>query len=684
MRHLTNLVLFSMLFLSLVQAVITVGTGCPLDFSNLNFTEAISTCSEREIGKCCRYVNALVGISIARYANATGQLGVSSTSSKVCIGSISDIFQSNGLSSNATAFCGMGTKVPVNFHCKGRKTIQEMEQTSKFKEVSLSCMNPILSLGTCRKCLNASLVFLHHLLGAEDNMTLSTCRDATFVAIASHGDSKFAVDLASCFFGLQGLGGPPVLTPKVKPPLQVSSPTASSSPTSSPTFAPSSEVFLKGPHSSYHLTLIPGIGIGVTGVAFALLVLLIHLIRRKKKELGNSGCPNLFMCNRTLIVHPQWRIQKWKEGPSAMFRRFSYKETKRATGDFSTIIGRGGFGIVYKARFENGFVAAVKRMSKVSQQGEEEFCKEMELLGRLHHRHLVTLRGFCAEQHERFLMYEYMENGSLKEHLHASTKTRLTWRTRIQIAVDVASALEYLHFYCDPPLCHRDIKSSNILLDENFVAKVADFGLAHAAPSGSNNFEPINTDVRGTPGYMDPEYVITQELTEKSDIYSYGVLLLELITARRAVHENKNLVEWAETYITTCSRLPEIVDPGLADNYDFEELQTLVSIVRMCTHREGKSRPSIKQVLRILYDKVDTASRNLRMPTQNEYPDNNISITMMNEGKIQRVRSANGINLSGDLRCLQSSPSTSRSYCSRSFLLESGSPQSPVSAPGST
>jgi serine/threonine protein kinase len=425
--------------------------------------------------------------------------------------------------------------------------------------------------------------------------------------------------------------------------------------------------------------VIPGVGIGVTGVACALLVYLMLLICRKRKELADSKDPNSFIKNRTLILERRWKLGKWRKGPSPMFRRFSYKEIQRATNGFCTIIGRGGFGTVYKAQFENGFIAAVKRMNKVSQQGEEEFCKETELLGRLHHRHLVTLRGFCAEKHERFLVYEYMENGSLKEHLHASRKPPMSWRTRIQIAADVATALEYLHFFCDPPLCHRDIKSSNILLDGNFVAKVADFGLAHAAPSGAIKFEPINTDIRGTPGYMDPEYVTTQELTEKSDIYSYGVLLLELITARRAVHENKNLVEWAQQYFTTCSRLPEIVDPNLADNYNFEQLQGLISIVKLCTQREGKARPSMKQVLRLLYNKIDTDSHNLMMAPRDKDAGNNNYFKTMNKGKVETVRSSNGIDHSGDLRCLQSSPSTSRSFCSRSFLLESGSPRSPVS-----
>ncbi|KAH9307350.1 hypothetical protein KI387_035261, partial [Taxus chinensis] len=620
-------------------------SGCPLVFNNLNFTEAISACSEQDRGRCCRYVNALVGISMAQYANRTGQLGISSESSEACLSAISDAFKLNGLSSNATALCGLGTRIPVNFQCTNLTTIQEMEQTSKFKQVSLSCMDSVSSLSTCRKCLNAATVFLHHLVGAEDHMTLSTCRDATFVAIASHGDSEFTIDMASCFFGLSGL--------------QV---------------IPGFDTLQKMRFLGEQMVK------SIKQITVLITAFLSHVTGMEEQAQHFFGKNNLSDSEDFKTASLQGVLDYTKlvvkGGPSAMFRRFSYKEVQRATNDFHTCIGKGGFGTVYKAQFENGFVAAVKRMNKISQQGEDEFCKEMELLGRLHHRHLVTLKGFCAEQQERFLVYEYMENGSLKNHLHASSKRSLSWRTRIQIAVDVATALEYLHFYCDPPLCHRDIKSSNILLDENFVAKVADFGLAHAAPSGANKFEPINTDVRGTPGYMDPEYVITQELTEKSDIYSYGVFLLELITARRAVHENKNLVEWAQTYIASCSRLPEMVDPSLADNYNFEELQSLVSIVKLCTQREGKARPSIKQVLRLLYDKLDSASRNLMMITRSE--------DFINKGNVQGVRSTNGIDLSGDLRCFQSSPSTSRSYCSRSFLLESGSPRSPISSPVST
>lgn len=650
--------------------------GCPLDFGNLNFTKVRSTCLTPDRGRCCRFVNAIVAIAMSRYTNVTGELAVPPSSSAICLKTISNTLQSNGISSGVMAFCGLGTKITADFHCKGRTNIEEMEGTPNFTEVQMSCVPSLSSPDSCKQCLNACFTFLHNLEGVQDNVTLSICRDATFVTIVSYGDSNFANDKASCFFNAQGLEHQPVpeRNGTVLAPTPSASTSSSPSPEYSPTAAHSSVARIRKARSSSHLAVILGVGVGVTAVSLSLLFLLILLIHRKMKELENSDTANHSQWNRTLSSHTRRNLNEWNKGPPSTFRRFSRREIRRATDDFSTIIGKGGFGTVYKARFKDGLVAAVKRMNKIAQQ--DEFCKEMELLGRLHHRHLVTLIGFCAEQHERFLVYEYMENGSLKEHLQAPIKTPLNWRIRIQIAIDVAAALEYLHFYCDPPLCHRDIKSSNILLDENFVAKVSDFGLAHAAPCGASNFEPVNTDVRGTPGYMDPEYLVTQELTEKSDVYSYGVLLLEIITARQAVQENKNLVEWAQKYILEDSNLSEMVDPNLQNMYDYEQLQSFVTIVRMCTQREGKSRPSIRQVLQLMYDRLDITCPNSALIAPEEDEDEDDNARSMSKGKIQVMSFVNGNNFSGELRCIESSPKSSVSYCSKSFLLESTSPSS--------
>ncbi|KAK9266196.1 hypothetical protein L1049_012529 [Liquidambar formosana] len=480
-------------FLDMQLPVITA--DCPLDLSGSNITLVASVCSNKDDrGKCCRYINAFVAVSIARYANATSNLGVTSDLSEICLRSISETLKLYGVPPNATVFCGFGTKIPINYECEGRITVTQMLQSPKFVDVAENCKVPLSVESKCKKCLNAGIVYLHRLIGPEDNMTLSTCRDATFATLASQVDNTSAVDIASCFFGVHGISTAPVLEPP-----SPSSLTPRASPTPLVAASPSQLVLdmpLNNKHHPFHLTLIPVVGIAVTGVAVMMLLVLIFLIRRKNRELKDFEDTD----KTSSKAIPPRPIRKFQEGSSSMFRKFSYKETKKATDNFNTVIGRGGFGTVYKAQFSDGLVVAVKRMNKVSEQGDDEFCREIELLARLHHRHLVALRGFCIEKHERFLMYEYMENGSLKDHLHSPGRTPLSWRTRIQIAIDIANALEYLHFYCDPPLCHRDIKASNILLDENFVAKVADFGLAHASKDGSVSFEPVNTEIRGTPG----------------------------------------------------------------------------------------------------------------------------------------------------------------------------------------
>ncbi|XP_044490671.1 probable receptor-like protein kinase At1g49730 isoform X2 [Mangifera indica] len=626
-------------------------------------------CSNKDDrGKCCRYINTFVAISIARYANATGNLGVTSNLSDICLHSISQTMDLYGVSRNATVFCGFGTKIPVNYDCGGRTTVTQMLQSPKFVDVTENCKLPLSEESDCRKCLNAGIVYLHHLVGAENNMTLSTCRDATFAALASQLEYGSAVDLASCFFQVQGLNissdtSPSSLVPEASP-----SPLVADSPSQLMLGVP--QKGQNGNHHSYHLTLIPGIGIAVTAGSVMMLVVLIILIRRKNRELDCSENTD----KTSWKSFPTQSIRKFHEGSASMFQKFSYRETKKATDNFNTVIGQGGFGTVYKAQLSDGSLLAVKRMNKVSEQGEDEFCRELELLARLHHRHLVTLRGFCIKKCERFLMYEYMANGSLKDHLHSPGRAPLIWQTRIQISIDVAHALEYLHFYCDPPLCHRDIKSSNILLDENFVAKIADFGLVHASKDGSVCFEPVNTDIRGTPGYMDPEYVVTQQLTEKSDVYSYGVLLLEIVTARRAIQDGKNLVESTQMLMASKSRLSELVDPRIKDSFDLEQLQTVVTIVRWCTQREGQARPSIKQVLRLLYESSDPTHSGFVQAVEDEVYEETDGRPRTSKGKMHK---SDPIFHSGDGRYLASSSSTSRSYCSRSFLLENGSPQSP-------
>ncbi|KAG6503385.1 hypothetical protein ZIOFF_035697 [Zingiber officinale] len=596
---------------------------CPLNFSWSNFTLASSFCSNQdEHGKCCRYINGFIAISIAHFASTTGRLGVPPAFTEICLNSISENFNLLGIPISATSYCGLGPKIRVSYQCEGRATVLEMMQSPNFIDVIQTCKTP-LSLNTrCKQCLNSGIIYLHHLIAQDDNVTLSVCRDALFVTLANQGGSFSAIDMAACFYGVQGFNIVPGPSSQSVIPVITPSSTFSEAPKQQISITTTNKI-----QHAYHLSLVLRIGIGVIALTVFLLLILIHLIRKNIKELNSLGEGDILEKSQNT---PPVKIQMARKGPSTMLRRFTYKEIKLATDNFRTVIGKGGFGTVYKAQFADGSLAAVKLMNKDSKQDEKDFTREIELLARLHHRHLVTLNGFCIEKNERLLVYEYMENGSLKDHLHSTRRNRLRWMTRLQIANDVANALlsddrapmyffelqEYLHFYCDPPLCHRDIKSSNILLDENFLAKVADFGFAHASKSGAVCFEPVNTDIRG---YIDPEYVVTQELTEKSDIYSYGVLLLELVTGRKAIQDKRNLVEWFRNFMAADSSLSEMVDPAVGDSLNFEQLNMMVGIIQSCTHQEGRLRPSIKQVLRIFSDHLDTVKSNFTENQDDHY-----------------------------------------------------------------
>nr|BAF79985.1 receptor-like kinase [Nitella axillaris] len=336
--------------------------------------------------------------------------------------------------------------------------------------------------------------------------------------------------------------------------------------------------------------MVLAIGVPLTAIATIAFVLILLLIRRQKKKLQ--------------VAKREEQARKLHKTPLPAFGTFRLKALRDATCDFTTVIGKGGFGTVYKAYLTDGTIAAIKRMDKGRKEGDEEFRKEVLMPGRLHHRHLVNLIGFCAEKGERMLVLEYMANGSLKEHLHDKRGPPLDWQKRMRIAVGVAAGLEYLHSWSDPPVIHRDVKSSNVLLSENFTAKVSDFGLCKVAPAGSDVITSMTTDVMGTPGYMDPEYVNKHVLTEKSDVFSYGVVLLELITGRHAVQEWRSLVDWAQIFFLDKEKVPGMVDPALGDNYDLQELYVVVEVAQSCTLEEGSKRPTMKQVLKTLTERL--------------------------------------------------------------------------------
>lgn len=268
--------------------------------------------------------------------------------------------------------------------------------------------------------------------------------------------------------------------------------------------------------------------------------------------------------------------------------RYPYKDIQKATENFTTILGQGSFGPVYKAKMPAGEVVAVKVLASDSKQGEKEFQTEVSLLGRLHHRNLVNLVGYSVDKGQHMLIYEYMSNGSLANFLYSEEKQTLSWKERLQIALDISHGIEYLHDGAVPPVIHRDLKSANILLDHLMRAKVADFGL-----SKEEVFDGRNSGLKGTYGYIDPEYISTNTFTMKSDIYSFGIILFELITA---IHPHQNLMEYVNLASMSSDGVDEILDTRLVGECNPEDVRSLARIAHKCLHKTPRKRPSIGEV----------------------------------------------------------------------------------------
>jgi hypothetical protein len=335
----------------------------------------------------------------------------------------------------------------------------------------------------------------------------------------------------------------------------------------------------------------PGVGsaVGIVGfLAVVSLVVMFVWYNKKRKKRASSGfsgpynMPSPFASSEnsdsTFLRPPQSLIRPGSYSASSFMYSpdsggggsFSYAELSDATDGFSNnnILGEGGFGCVYKGLLANGREVAVKQLKIGGGQGEREFQAEVEIISRVHHRHLVSLVGYCISEHQRLLVYDYVPNDTLDFHLHSNRGSNLDWASRIKIAAGAARGLAYLHEDCHPKIIHRDIKSANILLDSNFDAQVADFGLAKLTLDVDTH---VSTRVMGTFGYMAPEYASSGKLTDKSDVYSFGVVLLEIITGRKPVDSSQpfgdeSLVEWARPKLAEAletRNFDELMDPRL-------------------------------------------------------------------------------------------------------------------------
>ncbi|XP_028778176.1 receptor-like protein kinase FERONIA [Neltuma alba] len=352
-----------------------------------------------------------------------------------------------------------------------------------------------------------------------------------------------------------------------------------------------------------------GLSVGALGVSI-LLFLIVYVLKPVE--------PRKISWRKLLIFIPN---QVRKPQKSSFRRHFSMDEIREATNNFdeALVIGIGGFGKVYKASFDQGSTfVAIKRSNPMSEQGALEFETEIHVLSQLRHHNLVSLLGHCQDEGEMILAYEYMSNGTLFDHLHLRSSREelpLSWVQRLEICIGVARGLHYLHTGTEHKIIHRDIKTTNILLDHNWVAKISDFGLSKAS-----NRALVSTNVKGSVGYLDPEYFRHHKLSEQSDVYSFGVVLLEVISARPAVSpveddEHSNLADWA-LYCCENGIETQLVDPDLEGKIAAESFETYIGVARKCLAEKGVERPTMSDVLQSLVLALQLQRKGNMVPTR--------------------------------------------------------------------
>ncbi|KAH9558505.1 hypothetical protein CY35_06G012500 [Sphagnum magellanicum] len=372
-------------------------------------------------------------------------------------------------------------------------------------------------------------------------------------------------------------------------------------------------------HNSNNLAVIVGATVGGLLVVAAIIVLAVFLSYKRRQNDEDK--------EKLVEIAGGIAAEGTALPPGSSF---SLVELEIATDNFKQLLGRGGFGAVYYGQLPSGKEVAVKKLVSGSQQGAGEFFNEVHLLSRIRHKNLVSLVGFCQEGEEKILVYEFMAFGTLREHLYGTEKAihePMSWKTRLSIALDAAQGLEYLHEGCMPSIIHRDVKSSNILLSSKMVGKMADFGLSKLTTvDGASH---VSTMVKGTAGYLDPEYYMNQQLTEKSDVFSFGIVLLEIICGREPINtalqdrNQWNIGEWAKPHLEAGDNIHRVIDKALDNKFNEESVWKVAQTAMRSIHPHGAKRPSMREVVHDLRDAIAMEGENsISIPPTNSTRSN--------------------------------------------------------------
>ncbi|CAN6724983.1 unnamed protein product [Malus baccata var. baccata] len=347
----------------------------------------------------------------------------------------------------------------------------------------------------------------------------------------------------------------------------------------------------------FPVKLVTLLGIGIGFAFICVFLLCYYLYQCVKRRRTKTRKEKFFKQNGGFLLQEKFSSY----GSSSHAKLFTAEELERATDNYneSRFLGEGGYGTVYKGMLPDGTIVAVKRSRAIDENQIEQFINEVVILTQINHRNIVKLLGCCLETEVPLLVYEYISNGTLTHHIRQkkdSTESSLSWECRLRIACEVAGAVAYMHSAASIPIYHRDIKSSNILLDHNYSAKVSEFGTSKSVPLDKTH---LTTQVQETFGYMDPEYFQSCKFTDRSDTYSFGVTLVEILTGHTpyssAKHEGENLVA-SFISLTREDELVQILDPQVARDADVEQIRTIAELAKRCLRLNGAKRPSMKEV----------------------------------------------------------------------------------------
>ncbi|KAI4298986.1 hypothetical protein L6164_032488 [Bauhinia variegata] len=574
----------------------TNATRCPMDMNYvLRIPWNSSTChsiNEASLTICCQTLISLIGVAFANHLKETSLFNLQNVSTSTsCLEDLQSKLTALSLPNNlvSTCFDPLQFVISPNVCAHIQNTQDWINTLGQNTSLDSACKGDLTDLSKCDACWAAGLQIQTNLTSIDGNSTHS--KDCYYFAIlyAAGIVNEFGPEshgVLNCIFAL----------------------------------SVNSQV---GSEGKTHQALV----FGLTGASVALLVtftllgLYIWYDRKwRRKKFGASP----------FDFDPEEHGSRSRMRPNNVSIWFKIEELEKATNNFSTknFVGRGGFGMVYKGVLPDGTTVAIKRILESDFQGDVEFCYEVEIISNLKHRNLLPLRGCCVVDEDenydekagqRYLVYDYMPNGNLEHHLFPSTenlnaKIPLTWPQRKSIILDVARGLDYLHYGIKPAIYHRDIKATNILLDADMRARVADFGLAKQSREGQSH---LTTRVAGTHGYLAPEYALYGQLTEKSDVYSFGVVVLEIMCGRKALDLSLSgspqaflITDWAWSLVKA-GKVEQALDASLVKDENSASsnpksiMERFLLVGILCSHVMVALRPTISEALKMLEGDIE-------------------------------------------------------------------------------